>query len=232
MNPLVLVIEDEKEIRELIRYNVERAGFRVTVAADGESGLERLFAARPDAIVLDLMLPKSSGLDVLREVRGEPATRDVPVLVLTARSAEMDKLLGFEHGADDYLTKPFSPRELVARLRALLRRSRPERAPGKIEAGDLAIDTLAREARLGDRRLTLTRREFDLLAFLAHQRGRVHSREELLRKVWGYDYLGETRTVDVHVRRLRAKLGDAARRIETVTGSGYKFIAEPDAEGA
>jgi DNA-binding response OmpR family regulator len=225
MSQLVLVIEDEKEIQELIRYNLERAGYRVAVAADGESGLERVFASRPDAVILDLMLPRSSGLEVLREVRDEPETRELPVLVLTARSAEMDKLLGFEHGADDYLTKPFSPRELVARLKALLRRSRPDHAPGRIESGDLHIDTLAREVWLGDRQIPLTRREFDLLAFLAHQPGRVHSREELLRKVWGYDYMGETRTVDVHVRRLRMKLGEAARRIETVTGAGYKFVA-------
>jgi DNA-binding response OmpR family regulator len=223
MSELVLVIEDEKEIQDLVRYNLEREGFRVAVAGDGDSGLERLFAARPDALVLDLMLPGANGLDVLREVRAEPSTRDLPVVVLTARSAEMDKLVGFEHGADDYLTKPFSPRELVARIRALLRRARPT-AGGRLEVGALAVDTLAREATLEGRRLTLTRREFDLLAFLATQPGRVHSREELLRKVWGYDYLGETRTVDVHVRRLRQKLGDA-RHIETVMGAGYKLVA-------
>ena len=225
MAELVMVIEDEKEIRDLVRYNLERAGFRVSAFADGEEGLERLFASRPDALVLDLMLPGRSGLDVLREVRNEPATRDLPMMVLTARSAEMDKLLGFEHGADDYLTKPFSPRELIARLRALLRRAQPSRAEGVIEAGDLRIDTLAREAAYRGRKLSLTPREFELLAFLAHRPGRVMSREELLRKVWGYDYLGETRTVDVHVRRLRVKLGERHRLIETVTGAGYKFTA-------
>jgi len=225
MAELVMVIEDEKEIRDLVRYNLERAGFRVNAFADGEEGLERLFASRPDALVLDLMLPGRSGLEVLREVRGEPATRDLPMMVLTARSAEMDKLLGFEHGADDYLTKPFSPRELVARLKALLRRAHPSRAEGVITAGELRIDTLAREATYRGRRLALTPREFELLAFLAHRPGRVMSREELLRKVWGYDYLGETRTVDVHVRRLRVKLGVRNRLIETVTGAGYKFIA-------
>jgi two-component system alkaline phosphatase synthesis response regulator PhoP len=227
MAELVMVIEDEKEIRDLIRYNLERAGFRVNAVADGEEGLQRLFASRPDAVVLDLMLPGRSGLDVLREVRGEPSTRELPVVVLTARSAEMDKLLGFEHGADDYLTKPFSPRELVARLRALLRRAHPSRAEGTIEAGPLKIDTLAREATFKGRKLSLTPREFELLAFLAHRPGRVMSREELLRKVWGYDYLGETRTVDVHIRRLRVKLGEKNRQIETVTGVGYKFVASP-----
>jgi len=225
MSELVMVIEDEKEIRDLIRYNLEREGFRVNAFADGDEGLERLFASRPDAVVLDLMLPGRSGLEVLREVRGEPATRDLPVVVLTARSAEMDKLLGFEHGADDYLTKPFSPRELVARLRALLRRAQPSRAEATIEVGALKVDTLAHEATWRGEMLTLTPREFDLLAFLALRPGRVTSREELLRKVWGYDYLGETRTVDVHIRRLRVKLGEKNRVIETVTGAGYKLVA-------
>jgi phosphate regulon transcriptional regulator PhoB len=229
MADLVMVIEDEKEIRELVRYNVERAGFRVATAADGEEGLERIFRSRPDAVVLDLMLPGRSGLEVLRELREEPTTSDLPVIVLTARAAEMDKLLGFERGADDYLTKPFSPRELVARLQALLRRSRPAREPRAIEVGALRVDPGTHEANFRGRRLTLTPREFDLLAFLARHPGRVHSREELLRKVWGYDYVGETRTVDVHIRRLRAKLGERHHVIETVTGAGYKLVAAGDA---
>jgi DNA-binding response OmpR family regulator len=223
----VLVIEDEKEILDLVRYNLERAGFRVATATDGETGLERLFASRPDALVLDLMLPGRNGLEILREVRSEPATRDLPVVVLTARAAEMDKLLGFEHGADDYLTKPFSPRELVARLRALLRRARPAGGPAVLEVGALRVDPLAREITFEKRVIPLTPREFDLLAFLAHHPGRVLSREELLRKVWGYDYVGTTRTVDVHVRRLRAKLGEKQRVIETVTGAGYKLVPAP-----
>jgi two-component system response regulator ResD len=139
----------------------------------------------------------------------------------------MDKLLGFEHGADDYLTKPFSPRELVARLRALLRRSNPTRDAGTLEVGDLRVDTLAREATWRGRSLTLTPREFELLAFLASRPGRVSTREELLRKVWGYDYMGETRTVDVHIRRLRAKLGARSELIETVVGAGYKLARPP-----
>ena len=228
MSELVMVIEDEKEIRDLLRYNLERAGFRVAAFADGEEGLEQIFASRPDAVVLDLMLPGRNGLEVLREVRGEPATADVPVLVLTARGAEMDKLLGFEHGADDYLTKPFSPRELVARLRALLRRSRPEHAGHALESGTLRVDPSAREASVAGRRLTLTPREFDLLAFLVRHPGRVVSRDELLRKVWGYDYLGETRTVDVHVRRLREKLPGIADRLITVKSLGYRMTREGD----
>ncbi len=227
MSELVMVIEDEKEIRDLLRYNLEKAGFRVAAFDDGEAGLEQLFASRPDLVVLDLMLPGRNGLEILREVRGEPATSDLPVLVLTARGAEMDKLLGFEHGADDYLTKPFSPRELVARVRALLRRARPAGAGRVIVQGGLRIDPDAREVAIGGRRVVLTPREFDLLAFLARHTGRVVSRDELLRKVWGYDFLGETRTVDVHVRRLRMKLGEERVRIETVTGAGYKFGAAP-----
>src|SRR5439155_9723370 len=145
MPALVTVIEDDKDIRELLRYNLERAGFRVQALGDGEAGLAAVFKVRPEALVLDLMLPGLNGLEILREVRGEPATRDLPVLVLTARGAEMDKLLGFERGADDYVTKPFSPREVVARLQALLRRSRPEREPGVVELDALRIDSLSRE---------------------------------------------------------------------------------------
>ena len=219
-----MVIEDEKEIRDLVRYNLEKAGYRVAAAADGEVGLQQVFASRPDALVLDLMLPGASGLEILRELRGEPTTHDLPVLVLTARSAEMDKLLGFEHGADDYLTKPFSPRELVARVKALVRRARPSGMSSSIVSGVLTVDLDAREARLAGARLELTPREFDLLAFLARHPGRALSRDELLRKVWGYDYVGETRTVDVHVRRLRAKLGQTHVCIETVLGAGYKFV--------
>ena len=226
-----MVIEDEKEIRDLVRYNLEKAGFRVASAADGEEGLQQLFASRPDALVLDLMLPGMNGLEIVRELRAEPLTHDLPVLVLTARSAEMDKLLGFEQGADDYLTKPFSPRELVARVKALLRRTRPTGPGPSLEVGVLKVDLEAHEALCAGARLDLTPREFDLLAFLARHPGRALSRDELLRKVWGYDYVGETRTVDVHVRRLRAKLGEHHGLIGTVLGAGYKLVATPDAEG-
>ena len=227
MPDLVMVVEDEKEIRDLVRYNLEREGFRVATVADGEQALEQIFASKPDCLVLDLMLPGRSGLEILREVREDASTREVPVLLLTARAAEMDRLLGFEHGADDYLTKPFSPRELVARVRALLRRAKPATPSPVLEVGDVRIDEPAREASYRGRALVLTPREFDLLNFFVRHPGRVLSRDELLRKVWGYDYLGETRTVDVHVRRLRQKLGDDPQAIETVLGSGYKWIAVP-----
>ena len=229
MSDLVMVIEDEKEIRDLVRYHLERAGYRVATAAEGEAGLERVFASRPDALVLDLMLPGRNGLEILREVRNESTTRDVPILVLTARGTEMDKLLGFEHGADDYLTKPFSPREMVARVQALLRRARPDRQERTVEAGALKVDPLAREITFEGKPLVLTPREFELLWFFARHPGRVFSREELLTKVWGYDYLGESRTVDVHIRRLRVKLGEKNRVIETVTGAGYKLALPPRA---
>jgi DNA-binding response OmpR family regulator len=224
MAEFVMVIEDEREIRDLVRYNLERAGYRVTAVPDGDEGLRRLFASRPDLLVLDLMLPGRNGLEILREIRSEPGTRDLPVIVLTARSAEMDTLLGFEHGADDYHTKHFSVRELVARVQALLRRAQPSRSDAAFSAGELSVSTVSREATFRGKALVLTPREFDLLAFLVRHPGRVMSREELLRKVWGYDYVGETRTVDVHVRRLRAKLDDKGKLIQTVTGAGYKFV--------
>jgi DNA-binding response OmpR family regulator len=225
-SPLILVVEDETRIRDLIKYNLERAGFRAVASPDGETALDDIFTSRPDAVVLDIMLPGQSGIEVLRRIRSEPATQDLPVLLLTARSTETDKLLGFEQGADDYLTKPFSPRELVARVRALLRRSLPGTGPASIAIGSLSIDLLAHEATYAGKGVPLTRKEFDLLYFMAQTPGRVHSRDELLRKVWGYDFIGETRTVDVHIRRLRTKLREGAHLIETVTGVGYKLVSE------
>jgi DNA-binding response OmpR family regulator len=222
----ILIVDDEREIRELLRYNLEKQGYQVLTAQDGEEGLERIFATHPDLVLLDLLLPGRNGLEILREVRQEPSTRGLPVLLLTARGAEMDKLLGFERGADDYITKPFSPREVIARVEAVLRRAGPpSNQTAALTAGALTLDHARREARLGGQELTLTPREFELLYFLARHPGRVFSRDELLTKVWGYDYRGETRTVDVHVRRLRAKLGeDGAGLIATVTGAGYKFV--------
>ena len=223
----ILIVDDEREIRELLRYNLEREGYQVLTASAGEEGLARIFSARPDLVLLDLLLPGLSGLEILREVRAEPSTRDLPVLLLTARGAEMDKLLGFERGADDYVTKPFSPREVIARVDAVLRRAGAPREPEALSAGPVTLDHARREARVGGRELTLTPREFELLYFLARHPGRVFSRDELLTKVWGYDFRGETRTVDVHVRRLRAKLGDeGAGLITTVTGAGYKLVAK------
>ena len=220
----VLVIEDNSDIATNIGDYLEDRGHVVDFAGDGVTGLHLAVVHDFDVIVLDLTLPGMDGLEVARKLRHE-AHKQTPILMLTARDALEQKLTGFESGADDYMTKPFSVRELVARVQALLRRTRAVPADATIASGPLRIDPLAREVTLRGRPLTLTPREFDLLAFLATHPGRAISREELLRKVRGYDYVGETRTVDVHIRRLRAKLGEKPRLIETVTGSGYKFVA-------
>jgi two-component system, OmpR family, phosphate regulon response regulator PhoB len=217
----ILVIDDEAEICDLVSYNLAREGYRVIAENDGASGLERIFKSPPDLVVLDLLLPKLSGLEVLDAVRGEARTRLLPVLVLTARGTEMDKLVGFERGADDYLTKPFSPKELVARVNAILRRSRGEEREKPVTIGPVRFDRERHQVFVRQRELRLTPTEYRLLEFLLERPGRVFSREQLLDKVWGLGYFGETRTVDVHVRRLRAKLGKDAGLVRTVTGIGY-----------
>jgi two-component system OmpR family response regulator len=232
----ILIVDDEREIRELLRYNLEKQGYRVLLAKDGEEGLERIFATHPDLVLLDLLLPGLNGLEVLREVRSEPSTRDTPVLLLTARGAEMDKLLGFERGADDYITKPFSPREVLARVDAVLRRARPEKDQAALAAGPLTLDQGRREARLDGEELVLTPREFDLLYFFARHPGQVFSRVELLNQVWGYRHDGYEHTVNTHINRLRLKVeADPANpaRILTVWGRGYKFApaGAPDPRG-
>lgn len=218
----ILLVEDEVEIRDLVKFNLEREGYRVSCASDGEEGLRQAFETRPDLIVLDIMLPERNGLEVLRELRNEPHTKDVPVLLLTARSTELDRLLGFEYGADDYISKPFSVRELLARVRAVLRRSGDGDAVTTLVHGLLRIDLEGHEVFVDEKKSVFTRREFDLLVFLVRHAGRVLPREELLRKVWGYDFVGESRTVDVHIRRVRVKLGKAGTLIETVPGVGYR----------
>jgi len=217
----ILVVDDEAEICDLVSYNLAREGYRVIAENDGAAGLERVFRSPPDLVVLDLLLPKLSGLEVLGAIRGEARTRRLPVLVLTARGTEMDKLVGFERGADDYLTKPFSPKELVARVSAILRRSRGEERETAVTIGPVRFDRERHQVFLNQRELHLTPTEYRLLEFLMERPGRVFSREQLLDKVWGLGYFGETRTVDVHVRRLRAKLGREASLIRTVTGIGY-----------
>jgi len=217
----ILVVDDEAEICDLVSYNLAREGYRVIAENDGAAGLERVFRSPPDLVVLDLLLPKLSGLEVLDAIRGEARTRRLPVLVLTARGTEMDKLVGFERGADDYLTKPFSPKELVARVSAILRRSRGEERETAVTIGPVRFDRERHQVFLNQRELHLTPTEYRLLEFLMERPGRVFSREQLLDKVWGLGYFGETRTVDVHVRRLRAKLGREASLIRTVTGIGY-----------
>jgi two-component system phosphate regulon response regulator PhoB len=217
----ILVVDDEAEICDLVSYNLAREGYRVIAENDGASGLERIFRSPPDLVVLDLLLPKLSGLEVLDAIRGEARTKRLPVLVLTARGTEMDKLVGFERGADDYLTKPFSPKELVARVSAILRRSRGEDREQAVTIGPVRFDRERHQVFLREREVRLTPTEYRLLEFLLERPGRVFSREQLLDKVWGLGYFGETRTVDVHVRRLRAKLGKDGGLVRTVTGIGY-----------
>ncbi|HMV28225.1 MAG TPA: response regulator transcription factor [Anaerolineales bacterium] len=221
---LILLVDDEPSITELARMYLERDGYRIHEAADGESALETAEKQKPALIVLDVMLPKVDGFDVCRRLRS--AGNDVPIIMLTARDEDIDKILGLELGADDYLTKPFNPRELVARVKAILRRSESKKdSDGKpIHRGDLTIDPVSREARLASRTLDLRAQEFDLLLTLAESPGRVFSREQLLQLAWGFDYYGQTRTVDVHIAHLRKKLEGGNIKIETVTGVGYKFV--------
>jgi DNA-binding response OmpR family regulator len=222
---LILIVDDEPSIVQLARLYLERDGFRVQESGDGETALRAIETSRPALVILDLMLPKLDGFEVCKRLRasGNP----VPVLMLTARDEDIDKIVGLEIGADDYVTKPFNPRELVARVKAVLRRG-PEAVRdgrGLLRVGDLTIDPASREARVADRLLDLRTREFELLAVMAREPGRVFSREQLLRDAWGYDYFGQTRTVDVHVGQVRKKLGDSSARIDTVAGVGYKLTA-------
>lgn len=221
----ILVVDDERNIVELLRLYLEREGFVVIAAADGEAGLELHARQDPDLVILDLMLPKVDGLEVCREIRRRGET---PVLMLTARSDDIDSIVGLELGADDYVTKPFNPRALVARVKAILRRSDPDRRSTRpIEVDGLRIDLRRRDATIGDRRLALRPREFDLLAALARDPGVVLTRDQLLETVWGTDFPGETRTVDVHVAEVRKQLGDGGPWIETIRGYGYRLVAGP-----
>ncbi|MCH8051569.1 MAG: response regulator transcription factor [Chloroflexi bacterium] len=221
----ILVVDDEPTLVATLKYNLERESFRVLEAADGEAALEAARTGRPDLIVLDLMLPGLSGLEVCRILRKE--TR-VPIIMLTAKDAEVDKIVGLETGADDYVTKPFGMPELMARVRALLRRAEPgaDDAPDVVESGDLRVDLARREVQRGGSPLRLKPKELDLLGFFMRRRGRAFSREELLQQVWGYEFADDTRTVDVHVRWLRQKIElDPAQpsRLITVRGVGYRF---------
>jgi DNA-binding response OmpR family regulator len=227
VDPQVLVVEDEPDIRDLIVLHLAREGFRCRTASTGVEALQEVRAARPDLVVLDLMLPGLGGLEVCRRVRAEPGTASLPIIMLTAKVDEVDRVVGLEMGADDYIVKPFSPKELVARVRAVLRRARSP-APGGaavLRVGALTLDAERHVATVAERPLALTPKEFDLLQTLMEAAGRVLSREQLLARVWGYANAEEieSRTVDVHVRRLRAKLGDEGRRIATVTGVGYRL---------
>jgi two-component system phosphate regulon response regulator PhoB len=226
MSQTILVVDDEKDIVDLMRYNLVQAGFRVVSAFDGQQALEVARRERPDLVVLDLMLPTLPGTEVARLLRQEEKTRSIPIVMLTARGSEVDRIVGFELGADDYVVKPFSPRELVLRVQAILRRDVRDEGEEKITFDPLVIDLAAHVVRLKGREVGLTATEFKLLHRLARRPGRAFSRDQLLSDVWGYSGDLETRTVDTHMKRLRAKLGIVGSWIETVRGHGYRFRPE------
>ncbi len=220
----VLIVEDERDVAELLAYNLSKSGFQVITAEDGEQALRLLEKEPPDLVILDLLLPKIDGKEVCRRIRQNERTRNVPVLMLTALGEEVDRVVGFELGADDYVVKPFSPRELVLRINAILRRAKAPAFSGeKLEFEDLIIYPESYRVEVGGEEVQLTSTEFRLLYFLASNPGRIQTREVLLDRVWGYTYEGYARTVDTHIYRLREKLGKAGTRIETVRGIGYRF---------
>ncbi len=221
---LILLVDDEPNITDLSKLYLEKEGFRTRAERDGAAALEAIHQHKPAALVLDLMLPELDGYEVCRRLRAE--NNPIPILMLTARDDDVDKIVGLEMGADDYLTKPFNPRELVARIKAMLRRSsRPADESTASHIGDLTIDPSRQEVTANGKPLQLRAQEFDLLLAFARHKGLVLSREQLLQLAWGYEYFGETRTVDVHVAQLRKKLAGSQVRIETVIGVGYKLVA-------
>jgi two-component system, OmpR family, alkaline phosphatase synthesis response regulator PhoP len=224
--PVILVVDDEELIQELLKFNLEKEGYQVITAYDGPEALKVLEESRPDLVVLDIMLPGMDGIEVCSQIRLNPKFRDLPLIMLTAKGEEIDKILGLEIGADDYITKPFSPRELVARIRARLRRMKPTEGENELLRGDLRIDLDRFRVSIRGEEVELTPKEFELLRVLAAHPGKVYSRDELLERVWGYEYLGDTRTVDVHVRHLRQKVEKDPSNpeyIETLRGIGYRL---------
>lgn len=229
-NETILVIEDEKNILELVKYNLEQEGFHVLTAMKGNAGLDLALKSSASLIVLDLMLPELSGLEICKTLRQNKKTKTLPIIMLTAKGTESDKIVGLELGSDDYMTKPFSSRELIARIKALLRRSREQPAPGPelIKISSIELDIAKHELRLKGKAMEVTAKEFDLLRMLMESQGRVLTREILLEKVWGYDHSVniETRTVDMHIGQLRKKLKNEADRIVTIKSVGYRFESE------
>ncbi|MFA5437189.1 MAG: response regulator [Candidatus Omnitrophota bacterium] len=229
MKDTVLIVEDEKDIAKMIDYNLKKEGYKTIIANDGEDALDAAITKLPGLILLDLMLPGLSGLDVCKELKAERKTASIPIIMLTAKSQESDKIVGLELGADDYVTKPFSPRELIARIKALLRRSKEkEKLPEVLKIGGLCLDFSRIEVTVKDKPAILTSKEFELLKTLIKAKGRVLSRDYLLDNIWGFDHAIEiqTRTVDVHIRTLRKKLRTEAKRIVTVKNYGYRFEYE------
>jgi len=228
MAATILVVDDERNIVQLTRLYLAKEGFEVEVAYDGRQALEKAQSRHPDLIVLDVMMPEMDGFEVCRELR---KTSNVPIIILTARTDDVDKVVGLELGADDYVTKPFNPRELVARIKAVLRRAQAAAAPANIlDAGGLRIDVPRHEATLDGQPLALRSKEFDLLATFLQHEGLVMDRERLIQLVWGHDFYGDTRTIDVHVAWLREKLAGSRVHIQTVWGIGYKLVVTEDAD--
>jgi two-component system phosphate regulon response regulator PhoB len=227
MKQKILIVDDEPDALELIKVNLTNAGFTVATAEDGEEAIKKARAILPGLILLDLMLPEVDGLEVCKILRQDGATKGIPIIMVTAKATEIDRVLGLELGADDYVTKPFSPRELVLRVKALLRRAQTsEESSEQVRIGALVIDVPRHAVRVQNKPIDLTATEFKLLTMLAQRRGRVLSREQLLRDVWEYDTTIDSRTVDTHMRRLREKLGLAAKYLDTVRGVGYRFVEE------
>jgi DNA-binding response OmpR family regulator len=221
----ILIVEDEVDVADLVAHHLRGAGFSVETVHNGRAALSLIKSQPPTLVVLDLMLPEISGLDLCRILKSDPKTNKIPVVMLSAKTDEIDRVLGFELGADDYVVKPFSPREFVLRIRAVLRRGSQEDEPELLRAGDLVLDRSRHEVRAADRVIDCTATEFKLLTILMERQGRVQDRDRLLSDVWGYDSVIDTRTVDTHMRRLRDKLGSHGRCIETVRGFGYRFAS-------
>ncbi len=229
--PKILVVEDAKNIAKVVAYNLEREGYQVSSARDGEEALAKARKELPDLVILDLMLPKVDGLEVCRQLKADPKTARIPIIMLTAKTQEADRVVGLEMGADDYVAKPFSVRELAARVKAVLRRGQSSEAPTLWKGWDMEVDWERRKVKSKKKRVELTPKEFELLRVLVEANGRVLSREMLLEKVWGYPQASEiqSRTVDLHISQLRQKLGAPGKQILTVTGAGYRFRM-PDEE--
>jgi len=220
----ILVADDEPELVELVEFNLKQAGYSIATAVDGAEALKKARSQPPDLILLDIMMPEMDGLEVCKILRREPATAKVPIIMLTAKASEIDRVLGLELGADDYLTKPFSVRELLLRIKKILARSQTEEtAKDQLRCGDLLVDLPRHLVSWKNKPIEMTATEFKLLSILMERAGRVQSRDQLLRDVWAYDSLIDTRTVDTHMRRLREKLGPAAKHLDTIRGTGYRF---------
>ena len=228
MKKNILIVEDEPDAVELLELHLKNAGYDVTLAEDGEEALRKVHKSIPDMVILDLMIPEINGLEVCKVIRKDPATESIPVVMCTAKASEIDKVLGLELGADDYITKPFSPRELVLRVKNLLKRNNKTQQPekNKIRIGNITVDKSSHDVLVGDSIIDLTATEYKLLMLFLDRIGRVQSREVLLRDVWGYQSDIDTRTVDTHVQRLRTKLLSSSNHIVTVRGFGYKFLTE------